>query len=214
MAGNSTTPSRRELQRAASVNRITAAAESLLSESEQYSELSVEQVISRAGVSRSTFYSYYDDMGHLLRAVGEGVLDEVVEAARRWMDLDTEVTEKQLRAIFANLIDTYRARAKLMAALAEASVYNKGVRDEFHRLFAVGHSELAKHIQRGQAGGFARKGLDPESTAAWLVWMVERGLYQQVRPAAGDDLERHVSSLASIVWHALYVSPAKPRRPR
>lgn len=201
---NKVAPSRRELQRAASVSRIVTAAEELLSEADRFSEISVEQVISRAGVSRSTFYSYFNDMGHLLRVVGEGVVGEVVGSARQWMDLDSGLTEERLTEIFSGLIATYRHRAQLLAALAEASTYDSGVRDEFHRLFTIGHTELAKHIRRAQASGNARQDVDPESTAAWLVWMIERGLYQQIRPARPKEARRHVAALAAIVWHAIY----------
>lgn len=197
-------PSRRELQRAATISRIIAATEALLSETERFSDISVEMVLARASVSRSTFYSYFDDMGHLLRAVGEGVVGDVVSSARQWMDLDTGVSEGQLADIFAELVATYRKRATLLAALAEASTYDPGVRQEFHRLLATGRIELAKHIRRAQSAGAVRASVDPETTAAWLVWMVERGLYQQIRLAPEDQVDRHVASLASIVWHALY----------
>jgi TetR/AcrR family transcriptional regulator, ethionamide resistance regulator len=208
-SSDSVTPSRRELQRAASVARIVNAAEEVLSEAERFADISVEQVISRAGVSRSTFYSYFDDMGHVLRVVGEGVVGEVVASAREWMNLDTGPTEEQLNAVFAALIDTYRRRAKLLAALADASTSDPGVREEFHRLFAIGHLELSKHIQRAQAAGTARADLDPDPTAGWLVWMLERGLYQQIRPLAPADVDRHVAALAAIVWHALYLTPGE-----
>lgn len=178
-----------------------------MSQSARYSEISVEHVISRAGVSRSTFYSYFDDMGHLLRVVGEGVVAEVVSSAREWMDLDADITEIQLHSIFTGLILTYRRRSKLLAALAEASTYDAAVRDEFHGMLSIGHVEVAKHIRRAQASGMARDDIDPDVTAAWLVWMIERGLYQQVRPAPADQLDRHAAGLASIVWHALYVQP-------
>ncbi|AXK77051.1 MULTISPECIES: TetR/AcrR family transcriptional regulator [Mycobacteriaceae] len=201
-------PSKRELQRAASVRRIVTAAEDLLSESDRFSEISVEQVIARAQISRSTFYSYFDDLGHLLRVVGQGVVGEVVQSARRWMDLDGAVTEAALVEIFTDLVKTYRRRAKLLAALAEASVYDPGVREEFHGLLTVGHVELAKHIRRAQDAGGARADIDPESTAAWLVWMVERGLYQQIRPAGPAQTRRHVAALAAIIWHALYAPDA------
>jgi AcrR family transcriptional regulator len=198
------TPSRRDLQRAASVARIVTSAEELLAEADRFSDISVEQVISRARVSRSTFYSYFDDMGHLLRAVGAGVMADVIESAREWMNLDDGISEERLTEIFDKLIATYRRRAKLLAALADASAYDSGVREEFHRLLTIGHTELAKHIRRAQQSGTARTSLDPESTAAWLVWMIERGLYQQVRPASKRETKRHVAALASIVWHALY----------
>jgi TetR/AcrR family transcriptional regulator, ethionamide resistance regulator len=202
------TPSRREQQRASSVARIVTAAEDLMSESKQFSDISAGQVISRSGVSRSTFYSYFDDMGHLLRTVGHSVVGEVVDAARKWMDLDTGITEDRLMSIFNGLIATYRRRATLLAALADASTYDAGVREEFHNLLSTGHTELAKHIRRAQAAGAARAELDPEAGAAWLVWMIERGLYQQIRRAPAADVNRHAEALASIVWHAIYLDPA------
>ncbi|MBJ7463272.1 MAG: TetR/AcrR family transcriptional regulator [Mycolicibacterium sp.] len=198
--------SRRELQRAASVARIVTAAEELMSEAAHFSDISVEQVISRAGTSRSTFYSYFDDMGHVLRVVGEGVVGDVVGSARVWMDLDTDISQQRLEAIFSGLIATYRRRATLLAALADASTYDAGVREEFHAMLSIGHVELSKHIRRAQDAGVARTDLDPQATAGWLVWMIERGLYQQVRLAAKKDLHRHAASLASIVWHTLYTS--------
>ena len=201
------TPSRRALQRAASVARILSSAEELLAEADRFSDISVEQVISRAGVSRSTFYSYFDDMGHVLRAVGAGVVGEVVGAAREWMDLDSGVSQDHLTEIFGRLIATYRRRAKLLAALADASTYDPGVREEFHRLLTIGHTELAKHIRRAQRSATADRSLDPESTAAWLVWMIERGLYQQIRPAGNRQAKRHVDALAMIVWRTLYAEP-------
>jgi AcrR family transcriptional regulator len=190
------------------VARIIDATQTLLSETERFADISVEMVVARAGVSRSTFYTYFDDMGHLLRAVGKGVVGEVVSSARKWMDLDTGVSEQKLTEIFADLVATYRERATLLAALAEASTYDPGVREEFHRLFAIGHTELAKHIRRAQATGDVRSDVDPETTAAWLVWMVERGLYQQIRPASDDEVGLHVTSLAAIVWRALYAPAA------
>jgi len=199
-------PTRRELQRAASVARIVQAAEDLLSKSERFSDISVEQVISRARVSRSTFYSYFDDTGHLLRTIGQGVISEIIAVARQWMDMSSGVSQEKLTVIFTALVDTYRSRATLLAALAEASTYDPAVREEFHRLLSTGHIELAKHIRRLQDVGEARPDIDPDTTAAWIVWMVERGLYQQIRPASTDDVPRHVASLTSIVWHALYAS--------
>lgn len=194
----------RERQRAATVRRATEAAEALLAEGVPFRDLSVEQVISRAGIARSTFYSHFDDLGHLLRALGEGVLADVITAARVWMDAESEFTRAELRDALAGLVATYRERAKLLAALAEASTSDPMVRDEFHGLFAIGHVELAKHIRRGQQAGFVRTEVDPDPTAGWLVWMVERGLYQQVRVAKPRAVNREVDALTDIIWNTLY----------
>lgn len=194
----------RERQRAATIRRATAAAEALLVEGVPFSDLSVEQVISRAGIARSTFYAHFDDLGHLLRALGEGVVGDVVNAARAWMGLEDGVSREKLRSAIDGIIKTYRKRQRLLAALAEASTSDPVVREEFHSMFAAGHAELTKHIERGQAAGFVRAEVDSAPTAGWIVWMVERGLYQQVRVAKPRMIGRHVDALTDIIWQTLY----------
>ncbi|WP_431815942.1 TetR/AcrR family transcriptional regulator [Gordonia jacobaea] len=194
----------RERQRAATIRRATDAAEALLTEGVPFNELSVEGVISRAGIARSTFYAHFDDLGHLLRALGEGVVTDIIDAARAWMSLGADITPEQLQAAIRGLVQTYRRREKLLAALAEASTSDELVRDEFHRLLGAGHDELVKHIVRGQREGFVRADVDPQPTAGWIVWMVERGLYQQVRLAKPRMVRRHADALAEIIWQSLY----------
>ncbi|NLE82731.1 MAG: TetR/AcrR family transcriptional regulator [Rhodococcus sp.] len=202
-----TSPARtpgRERQRAATVGRAVDAAESLLAEGVPFSEISVEQVISRAGIARSTFYAHFDDLGHLLRALSQGVVTEIIAAARAWMDLDEIVDRDELYTIMASLVQTYLRREKLLAALAEAATSDPDVRSEFRRLLGAGHVELAKHITRGRDRGFVRADVDAEPTAGWLVWMLERGLYQQIRVAKKRDVTRHTRALTDIVWWTLY----------
>lgn len=194
----------RERQRAATVGRVIDAAESLLAEGVPFAGISVEQVISRAGIARSTFYAHFDDLGHLLRALSQGVVTDIIAAARAWMDLDDTVDRDELYTIMASLVETYLRREKLLAALAEASTSDPAVRDEFRRLLGAGHVELAKHIVRGRDSGFVRADVDAEPTAGWLVWMLERGLYQQIRVAKKRDIAQHTRALTDIVWWTLY----------
>jgi len=46
--------------------------------------------------------------------------------------------------------------------------------------------------------------LDPRRSARWLIWMIERGLYQLVSPAGSREAERLLDSLTHLVWRSLY----------
>jgi hypothetical protein len=48
--------------------------------------------------------------------------------------------------------------------------------------------------------------LDAARTAQWLIWMIERGLYQLVGTADDDEVERQLDSLVEIVWRVVYLS--------
>jgi hypothetical protein len=48
--------------------------------------------------------------------------------------------------------------------------------------------------------------LDAARTAQWLIWMIERGLYQLVGTADDEEVERQLDSLVEIVWRVVYLS--------
>lgn len=195
------------------LRRLVEAVNGLLAEGEDFTRLSVERIIGRADIARSTFYAHYDGKGALLRAVGEDVVTQVLEASRAWSALPDDAGREGLREAFAHFFGTYRRHASLMGAMAEVSSYDEDVRREFSRLITVGGAELTAHVQQGQRSGSVRADVDPATTIRWLIWMVERGLYQLVRTARPKELERHVEAVTGVVWASLYEG-APTRAPR
>ena len=63
---------------------LLGAVERLLERGESYTELSVERLVAEAGVSRSTFYVYFEDKGHLLRELTDEVLEQMLSSTRAW----------------------------------------------------------------------------------------------------------------------------------
>lgn len=186
------------------LRRLGSAVEDLLAEGEDFTRLSVERIISRADIARSTFYAHYDGKGPLLRDIGEDVVTQLIEANRRWSELPDDADRAALREAFAQLVGTYRKHAALMGAMSEVSAYDANVRRELMRLITVGQQELGEHVKRGQASGSVRADVDPAMTVTWLVWMVERCLYTLVRTAKPKDVPRHVDTVTGIVWASLY----------
>ena len=74
----------RASRQAAMRAKMLAAVETLLEEGETFTELSVERIVAEANISRSTFYVYFEDKGHLLRALTEDLLELMVAAGREW----------------------------------------------------------------------------------------------------------------------------------
>lgn len=190
------------------LRRLVEALESLLAEGEDFTALPVERLLSRADVARSTFYAHFEGKGALLRDVGSDVVTSVLEANNGWSELPPDAGRADLRAAFANLLDTYRRHRVLMGAMAEVATYDPEVRTEFGRLVVEGQAALTRHVRRGQADGSVRADVDPVMTVTWLFWMVERCLYTQVRTCKPADVPRHVDALTGIVWATLYEGTA------
>jgi AcrR family transcriptional regulator len=185
-------------------DRLRTAAEELMSGEESYTELSVERIVKEAGISRATFYVYFEDKGDLLRALAEDFIERLLVAAANWWQLPAEATKADLRTAMRAIFDAYIPHKVVMAAVVEVASYDAGLRTLFGDLLERTIAKVAEHIETGQRDGFVVADIDPQRTAAWLTWMAERGLYQLVAPATPAASERLLDALTDITWNTLY----------
>ncbi len=201
---------RREERRDEISAKLQTAILPLLEGGERFTELSVERIVQETGISRTTFYVYFEDKGDLLVTLGEGVMASVNEVAAGWWELPPGASRTQVHAALRSVIDTYAAHVEIMQAVVEVASYDERVRRSFGRSLDASRDGLRKHIERGLEDESVRADIDAERTADWLLWMSERGFYQMVRPASSDpeELERLAESLTTVVWNTLYAGAA------
>ena len=58
--------------------------EELVENGVRYADLSVEAIITAGGISRSTFYVYFEDKGDLLVAMAQDVIGDLVADGASW----------------------------------------------------------------------------------------------------------------------------------
>ncbi|MGH3494345.1 MAG: TetR/AcrR family transcriptional regulator, partial [Sciscionella sp.] len=171
---------------------------------QSFTELSVERLASEAGVSRATFYVYFEDKGDLLRAWLDDIVSEVTEAARDWWALPPGATKAELRLVLDRIVRTYRPHTVLMSAVFGAATYDAGIQADVERFIRRNIAGLRRHIVDGQAAGSIDPGLRPRETAAWLTWMAERGLHLMVSAASDVELDGLIDAYTDIIWNTLY----------
>jgi len=193
----------RERRRSLLSRQFISVIEPLLEAGERYADISVERLVNEAGIARATFYTYYVDKGDLLAAIAEDIQTKLVAAGQSWWDFPPDGDKAALRDALRPAIDVHRAHYKIMGALAEAAAYDDGVRERYNGLMEWIVHNLERHIRTAQQHSAAAD-LEPGSTALWLVWMLERGLYQFVGSADQVRAERFIDALTAIVWRALY----------
>jgi AcrR family transcriptional regulator len=199
---------RREERRADTLRRLSQALEKLLEEGESFTEISVDRLVSEAGISRSTFYVYFEDKGDLLRAVTETLTSDFLEACKDWWELPPRRTREELHQAFRGMYDAYRPQHALMAAVAETAAYDPGTRDAYQEMVDVFVAGVADHIRRGQKTKQIDSDLDAKRVAAWLTWMIERGLYQFAATAPKAQADKYVAAWTDIIWNTLYARNA------
>lgn len=184
--------------------RLLAAVERVTEDGSSLRDVSVARLAEAADISRATFYVYFADKGDLLTAWFEQLVGELEVAARAWWELDAEATPADLRAALADIAEVYRPNAARIAAVYDEAAHDPALRDQVTGLIAGGADRLEAHIERGQRAGFISGALLAHETAAWLSWMVERGLRNIVGPAREDQVDALIDAQAELVWHTLY----------
>lgn len=193
----------RASRRAAISGRLMAATEQLLADDVSFTELSVERLCKAADVSRSTFYAYFDDKGHLLRELSGDVIGRLGDIAREWWSVD-RVDREELESILLRLAGEYHAHGALLGAVADTAVYDPEVREVFDGLVGAFIDEITRAIERGNADGSMRVGASARETAELLTWMTVHSYYQEVRGADAGKVERIAAANAEVIWKTLY----------
>ncbi|WP_019873421.1 TetR/AcrR family transcriptional regulator [Sporichthya polymorpha] len=190
-------------------DRLLAAIDALAADGDTYSTVSVEKLATTAGISRATFYIYFEGKADLLQAWFAEILEEFADAADRWWSLGADATPDELATALDAVLDVYLGHAGLMAAINDEATQNDELRATLSGAIQRGIEGTRQHIERGQAEGFVDPDLLAAETSAWLVWLIERGMNQGL--GAGDDEQSRLlrSNLTSVIWHVLYAgSPA------
>ncbi|HWJ82478.1 MAG TPA: TetR/AcrR family transcriptional regulator [Nocardioides sp.] len=173
-------------------------------------DLSVERIIKAGGISRSAFYNYFDDKADLLVAMADGVIADLIDTGRSWWALSPTSTKAELREALSAPLGNYRAHQMVLGAIVEVATYDERVRAKQEWLIGTVSSALADHIREGQRAGSVDPELDADRTARWLVWMLERGLYQMVTPADQGEAEKLMDAITDVVWRVLYAGFRDP----
>lgn len=187
--------------------RLLDATDRLMGDGASITELSVDRLATEAGMSRASFYIYFEDKGHLLRSLARHVFVDLTEAAQRWWSVADRRDPDDVRAAMAAIIAAYRRHQPVLVALNEMAPYDTAVGDTYRDLLAEVSDGFRAVIVDGQNAGAIRPQLPPQTTAHTLVLMVERTCQQNLpaKPASFDAELADV--LTQIVWGALYLEP-------
>jgi TetR/AcrR family transcriptional regulator, ethionamide resistance regulator len=185
--------------------KLLDATERLMADGASFTELSVDRLATEAGISRASFYIYFQDKGHLLRRLAGQVFDDLAAAAERWWSVSGRRDPADVKAAMTALVATYRRHQPLLVALNEMAGYDAAVGATYREILAAIAERLAAVIAEGQDDGFIRRELSAQTTATSLTWMVERTCQQSLpgMPESGDGVL--VATLTQIIWGALYL---------
>jgi AcrR family transcriptional regulator len=191
--------------------RLLQAVQRLTAGEESYADISIERLATEAGLSRATFYTYFEGKADLLGAWFAETLEELHQAFGPWLERGSSLEE--LRKTIERVVMTFREHATLIAAINDEAMQDFTLREQWGNAIQSAIDGMQTHIELGQKEGWIDPELLPAETAAWLVWLLERGLNQVIVPSVEDRLAALVETLATMSWQILYAD-APTRRDR
>jgi TetR/AcrR family transcriptional regulator, ethionamide resistance regulator len=191
-------------RRAAVESSLLQAMEDLLSEGRCYTELSVEQIAARAGISRTAFYFYFNDKRQVLMRLVERVSELFYMQAERVWSGSVPDDPAELRQILTTVLEIWREHAPVLTAIVETASYDEEIATFWRGLMDGFTAATRDHLESEERAGRSC-GLDPEAAAWVVVWMTERAWYQHVnRPTISDDAM--LDALTAAVWRTMHAS--------
>lgn len=191
-------------RREAAADNVLGAVERLLAEGAGYTELGVQQIAEAAGISRSTFYVHFTDKNDLLERLTKASTAELFAAAEEWIRGDVQDGVQSLERALGEVCAQRRRHKAAMNALAEVASYDPQIRQFWRSQIDAFSNAFAKRLAADKRAGHTRADLDPERTATFLTWGVERTFEQQMLPGEPDQDAAVVKATAHAMWHAIY----------
>lgn len=187
--------------------RLLEATERLMRDGASFTELSVDRLSAEAGISRASFYIYFEDKGHLLRRLADQVFADLADRADRWWSVAWRHDPEDVRAATTGLVAGYRRHQPVLVALNEMAGYDPLVGATYRNLLTAITGRVTRVIEDGQADGSIRPELPATATASALTWMVERACHQNLPTAPASYDAELAEALAQIIWGTLYLKP-------
>lgn len=176
----------------------------LMADGTPFSDLSVEKLVSTAGVARSTFYLAFADKAAMLNALGAQSLARLYGGGpRAWIRRGADATRAEIVAGMRQLLDIFLKDEVVMRAVAEASVYDRSVRDAYIGGVEDYARALERMIRAGRRSGRMRE-IDPAATAEAIAWMTERTVSRVAPGSTPAELDALAEAMADVVWRTLF----------
>jgi AcrR family transcriptional regulator len=166
-------------------------------------ELSVEDIASAAGITRSGFYFYFDTKYAALGALLAGVWEEMARAAAPFLEGSEQPPAQYVRGALRDVGAAWRTHEHLLVAMADAAASDPGARELWEAWIDRFSEIAAERIDAERAAGRAPGGPpDAWALARVLLAMNVGAFYRDSRRRArGVERESTVEALAGI-WLA------------
>jgi AcrR family transcriptional regulator len=197
-----------ERRSAATETKLLSSVEKLLDAGESFTDISVQRIIEEAGVSRATFYAYFQGKPEILKRLAEGIRETTLAMARQWDPGAGEDGADRYARFFEDLLALHRAHHPVLSAVRELATYDPAVRDFYTSgLEEFDEAVLATLVEQQRVGA-TPSDLDAVAASRVIVWGGAQAIARHISVDDGSGDAALARELGRIWWHGAYRRPA------
>ncbi|MFE3060458.1 TetR/AcrR family transcriptional regulator [Nocardia sp. NPDC059236] len=155
---------------------ILAAARALFEE-HGYVDVSIEDIVTRLGVSRGTFYTYFSTKSDVFRELSSQVREEIDTAVSARREGGNVGVIGALTNSNRRYIEVYKANARMYGLIEQVATMDPEVHRQRLESRRANVERVASTITRWQRRGLADLSIDPLTTASVLVSLTSNSCY-------------------------------------
>lgn len=190
-------------RRSAVESQVLAAVEQLLAEGLSYTEISVQRIISEAGIARSTFYVHFRDKTDLLSRLASTIRRSLFTIT----DWKVEYGVETLVTIFEEALAYHRKHQAVLSAVAEIAAYDPAVRSLYTADLDSFDTRTVAGLAQDRNDGKTSADLDPTAAGRVIVWGGEAAIAHHIRVDDGSGDAAMARELAQIWWYGAFRRP-------
>lgn len=175
--------------------------------------ISIDDLTKRAGLSRSSFYFYFESKWQVLSALLSKVTADVFQASQLIFDRPNSMPpEAAIEHAVNEVIQVWERHGHVLREVADAAAAEPDLQTQWDGILGRFIDAAAAGIERDRKTGVAIAGPPARSLAAALMWMGERNLaLMSLRSDNAIPLEDMTETVTTIWLRTVYGLEWKPR---
>lgn len=193
---------RRRRKPEAAESEILNAAEQFLRES-PLRDMTVDDIMSRTGLSRPSFYEYFRDRNQLVIRLAQRAGAQNAAIVEKWLASGNPVED--LRPVTYQVVELAVSQGHLLRALADAANGDRQVETTYRQEMQAAIDKLAQRLHDDAARGLVKlDGIDAQHLATALIFMNLAYLIETLGRRPQADPKTVAETLIAIWTRVLY----------
>lgn len=185
-------------------DQFLAAIERLVGAGHSFTEVSIEQLSKEAGVSRGTFYLYFEDKGSLVKKLLGRLKDDIFSSVAVWYEKAGSIDQAEVRIATKSFLHVLRQHNAILSAVRETATYDPEVKDMLDGVLGEIVQRSQTTMTRVKVASLAH----PDASAhvvAVLTWLLFHGGLEFASNASDARINKLAESFTHIFRSSLFV---------